>query len=128
MTLSELVSLEHMGWNILFRFAIAVLMTAIGYAFYRFLPAGTDENANADMASLYNHIDRYAADLGCAFVLIHHSSKGNQSGKSVTDVGAGAGSHADAGGHPAAAMASVTRMLRAMPLLRRKHLTTEGGR
>ena len=26
-----------MGWNILFRFAIAVLMTAIGYAFYRFL-------------------------------------------------------------------------------------------
>lgn len=65
-------------------------------AFYRFLPAGTDENANADMASLYNHIDRYAADLGCAFVLIHHSSKGNQSGKSVTDVGAGAGSQSRA--------------------------------
>ncbi len=65
-------------------------------AFYRFLPAGMDENANADMASLYNYIDRYAADLGCAFVLIHHSSKGNQSGKSVTDVGAGAGSQSRA--------------------------------
>ncbi len=65
-------------------------------AFYRFLPAGMDENANADMASLYNHIDRYAADLRCAFVLIHHSSKGNQSGKSVTDVGAGAGSQSRA--------------------------------
>ncbi|QOJ00577.1 MAG: AAA family ATPase [Phycisphaeraceae bacterium] len=65
-------------------------------AFYRFLPAGMDENANADMASLYNHIDRYAADLACAFVLIHHSSKGNQSGKSVTDVGAGAGSQSRA--------------------------------
>lgn len=65
-------------------------------AFYRFLPAGMDENANADMASLYNHIDRYAADLGCAFVLIHHSSKGNQSGKAVTDVGAGAGSQSRA--------------------------------
>lgn len=65
-------------------------------AFYRFLPAGMDENANADMASLYNHIDRYAADLGCAFVLVHHSSKGNQSGKSVTDVGAGAGSQSRA--------------------------------
>lgn len=65
-------------------------------AFYRFLPSGMDENANADMASLYNHIDRYAADLGCAFVLIHHSSKGNQSGKSVTDVGAGAGSQSRA--------------------------------
>jgi hypothetical protein len=65
-------------------------------AFYRFLPAGMDENANADMASLYNHLDRYAADLGCAFALIHHSSKGNQSGKSVTDVGAGAGSQSRA--------------------------------
>lgn len=65
-------------------------------AFYRFLPSGMDENANADMASLYNHIDRYAADLGCAFVLIHHSSKGNQSGKSITDVGAGAGSQSRA--------------------------------
>lgn len=65
-------------------------------AFYRFLPAGMDENANADMASLYNHIDRYAADLGCAFVLIHHSSKGSQSGKAVTDVGAGAGSQSRA--------------------------------
>lgn len=65
-------------------------------AFYRFLPSGMDENANADMASLYNHIDRYAADLRCAFVLIHHSSKGNQSGKSVTDVGAGAGSQSRA--------------------------------
>lgn len=37
MTLSELVTLEHMAWNILFRFSIAVLMTAIAYAFYRFL-------------------------------------------------------------------------------------------
>ncbi len=34
--------------------------------------------------------------LGCCFVLVHHASKGNQSGKSVTDVGAGAGSQARA--------------------------------
>ena len=27
--------------------------------------------------------------LGCSFVLIHHSTKGNQSGKTITDVGAG---------------------------------------
>ncbi|MBA4173918.1 MAG: hypothetical protein C0511_15005, partial [Hyphomicrobium sp.] len=65
-------------------------------AFYRFMPAGMDENANADMASLYNHIDRYADRLGCCFVLIHHSTKGNQSGKSVTDVGAGAGAQSRA--------------------------------
>ncbi len=65
-------------------------------AFYRTLPSGTDENDNGAIAGLYNLIDRYASYLGCAFVLIHHASKGNQSGKSVTDVGAGAGSQSRA--------------------------------
>ncbi len=65
-------------------------------AFYRTLPTGIDENDNGAIAGLYNLIDRYAAQLGCAFVLIHHSSKGNQAGKSVTDVGAGAGSQSRA--------------------------------
>jgi RecA-family ATPase len=41
-------------------------------------------------------IDQYADQLGCSFVLVHHASKGNQSGKSVTDVGAGAGSQSRA--------------------------------
>ncbi|QDT05334.1 Regulatory protein RepA [Rubripirellula lacrimiformis] len=65
-------------------------------AFYRMLPAESDENDNAAMASVYNTIDRYAEMLGSAFVLIHHTSKGNQSFKSITDVGAGAGSQARA--------------------------------
>lgn len=65
-------------------------------AFYRTLPRNTDENDNGAVAGLYNLIDRYAAHLGCAFVLIHHSSKGNQAGKAVTDVGAGAGSQSRA--------------------------------
>src|SRR6056297_3649409 len=65
-------------------------------AFYRFLPAKTDENDNAAMAAIYNLIDSVASKLGCCFVLVHHSSKGNQSGKSVTDVGAGAGSRSRA--------------------------------
>ena len=65
-------------------------------AFYRALPAETDENDNAAMAGVYNTIDRYAEMLGSAFVLIHHTSKGNQSFKSVTDVGAGAGSQSRA--------------------------------
>ncbi len=34
--------------------------------------------------------------LNCSFVLVHHASKGNQSVKSVTDVGAGAGSQSRA--------------------------------
>lgn len=61
-------------------------------AFYRFLPPGTDENDNGAMATLYNLLDRVAGKLGCAIVCIHHASKGSQSGKAVTDVGAGAGS------------------------------------
>ncbi len=65
-------------------------------AFYRFMPKDSDENSNATMAQVYNVIDAYAAKLQCAFVLIHHSTKGNQSGKSVTDVGAGAGAQSRA--------------------------------
>ncbi len=65
-------------------------------AFYRFMPIGGDENDNGTMASIYNHIDAFANHLGCCFVLIHHSTKGNQSGKSVTDVGAGAGAQSRA--------------------------------
>ena len=61
-------------------------------AFYRFLPAGTSENDNGAMAKIYNMIDGWAHLLDCCFVLIHHTSKGNQSEKEITDVGAGAGS------------------------------------
>lgn len=65
-------------------------------AMYRFMPREMDENDNGTMANVYNAIDRYADLLGCCFVLIHHTSKGNQSGKSITDVGAGAGSQSRA--------------------------------
>jgi hypothetical protein len=73
------------------RFRIIVLD-----AFYRFMPPETNENDNATMAMLYNHLDRHARDLGCCFVLIHHATKGSQSAKSITDVGAGAGSQSRA--------------------------------
>ena len=65
-------------------------------AFYRAMPKGTDENDNGAIAAVYNLIDRFAQEIGCAFCLIHHTSKGNQSLKSVTDVGAGAGSQSRA--------------------------------
>jgi hypothetical protein len=65
-------------------------------AMYRFMPKEMDENDNGTMANIYNAIDRYADKLGCCFVIIHHTSKGNQSGKSVTDVGAGAGAQSRA--------------------------------
>ncbi|MCW5776506.1 MAG: AAA family ATPase [Phycisphaeraceae bacterium] len=65
-------------------------------AFYRFLPPDTDENDNGSMARLYNDLDAAAAALGCSFVPIHHTTKGGQAGKSVTDVGAGAGAQSRA--------------------------------
>ncbi len=65
-------------------------------AMYRFMPAGTDENDNGAMAGIYNRLDAYAERLGCCFIVIHHTTKGNQSAKSVTDVGAGAGSQSRA--------------------------------
>ena len=65
-------------------------------AWYRFWPPKTDENDNAIMAGLYNILDNIAGRLGCCFVLVHHASKGNQSGKGVTDVGAGAGAQSRA--------------------------------
>ena len=58
---------------------------------YRMLPAGIDENDNAAMSQVYNAIDRYADMLQASFVLVHHSSKGSQASKSITDVGSGAG-------------------------------------
>jgi hypothetical protein len=61
-------------------------------AFYRVLPTGMSENDNAAMADIYNHLDAIAGELDCSVVLNHHSSKGDQSSKSVTDVGSGAGS------------------------------------
>lgn len=63
---------------------------------YRFQLSGTSENSNTDEARFYNTIDRYAARAEAAVVLVHHSTKGNQSSKEITDVGAGAGSQSRA--------------------------------
>lgn len=78
------------------RLAIGFFKVIVMDAFYRFLPKDTDENSNGNLTDIYNLIDQYADQLGCSFVLVHHASKGNQSGKSVTDVGAGAGSQSRA--------------------------------
>lgn len=65
-------------------------------ALYRATPEGFSENDNAQTAALFNRIDHYAMRLGCVFGVVHHSTKGSQSGKSVTDVGSGAGSQSRA--------------------------------
>ena len=60
-------------------------------ALYRVLPKSASENSNSDMTQVYNKLDSIARKNECAVVCIHHSSKGNQGDKGVTDVGAGAG-------------------------------------
>lgn len=65
-------------------------------AFYRMLPPEASENDNSAIAAAYNQIDAYAQHTQAAWVVVHHSTKGNQSGKAVTDVGAGAGSQSRA--------------------------------
>ena len=65
-------------------------------ALYRTLPSGISENDNAQMTQIYNHLDRFAAELDCAVIVIHHSSKGDQANKDVTDMGSGAGAIARA--------------------------------
>ena len=64
---------------------------AIVDALYRTLPQGTSENDNAAMMAIYNRLDHYAAKWDAAIAVVHHSSKGAQGDKSVTDVGSGAG-------------------------------------
>ena len=78
------------------RFKVAGYSVIIIDAFYRALPKDTDENDNGSIAGIYNMIDTFAKQIGCSFILIHHTSKGNQSQKSVTDVGSGAGSQSRA--------------------------------
>lgn len=65
-------------------------------ALYRTLPQGTSENDNAQMMQIYNHLDTFAAKLDCAVIVVHHSSKGDQANKDVTDMGSGAGAIARA--------------------------------
>ena len=68
----------------------------IADAWYRFIPSGMNENANADVMSLYNMLDSYAAQTEAAWIVVHHASKGAQGEKAVTDVGAGAGAQSRA--------------------------------
>jgi len=65
-------------------------------AWYRFIPSGMNENSNADVQALYNLLDEYADMTAAAWIVVHHSSKGLQGEKSVTDTGAGAGAQSRA--------------------------------
>ena len=65
-------------------------------ALYRALPMEVDENSNGQITQVYNQLDTFAQKSGAAVILVHHTSKGNQSGKGITDVGSGAGAQSRA--------------------------------
>jgi hypothetical protein len=60
------------------------------------LPEHLNENDNGNMMGLYGMVHSLAERAGAAIVLIHHSSKGDQSTKRRTDVGSGAGAQSRA--------------------------------
>lgn len=64
-------------------------------AHYRMSP-NMSENDNAETMRTYSLLDRYAGETGAAWLPVHHASRGDQSDKAVTDVGAGAGSQSRA--------------------------------
>lgn len=60
-------------------------------ALYKAIPRGVDENSNSDMTQVYNLVNAIAEKHDCAVAVVHHTSKGTQAHKSVSDMGSGAG-------------------------------------
>lgn len=101
-------------------------------SFYRLLPEGMDENSNAMMASLYNQLDACASESGAAIINVHHTTKGDQSLRANTDVGAGAGaqsraadSHIVARSHAEAGVVVLDGNVRSWPQVQRFALRFE---
>lgn len=65
-------------------------------ALYRFLPHDMEENSNETITHIYNLLDQIARNSVASVAIVHHASKGNQSEKSITDVGSGAGAQSRA--------------------------------
>ena len=90
----EKVGIEDIQFQ-LSRFQPGELTLVVLDAKYRFF-IGIDENSNSAQTEFHNAIDRLAKQLNCTIALVHHATKGNQSGKSVTDIGSGGGAQSRA--------------------------------
>jgi len=60
-------------------------------SFYKLFGEKQDENSNACVGRMLSDLQAVASRLSIAIVVVHHTSKGSQGGKAVTDTGAGAG-------------------------------------
>ncbi len=69
---------------------------ALADAWYRIYPPNVSENDNAAVMTMYNELDAIAAKLRCGWINVHHSSKGSQGEKRISDVGSGAGAQSRA--------------------------------
>lgn len=63
---------------------------------YKLLPKDGDENNNVAMSHVFNSLLQVAEILQAGLGIVHHLSKGDQSQKSVTDLGSGAGAQSRA--------------------------------
>ncbi|GAF99083.1 unnamed protein product, partial [marine sediment metagenome] len=64
---------------------------------YKAMPKGLSENDNADVTRVYNLLNQYAAVVETAgIIIVHHTSKGGQAEKEITDIGSGAGAQSRA--------------------------------
>lgn len=63
---------------------------------YRFVSSDSDERDNSAETRFYNQVDQLASITDAAILLVHHTSKGLQSEKRLTDVGSGAGAQSRA--------------------------------
>ena len=61
-------------------------------ALYKIIPEGRSENDNEAMGKLMNVLQNIADETGVPIVIVHHTTKGDQSNKSTLDLAAGAGS------------------------------------
>lgn len=102
-------------------------------AWYRFLPEAVDENSNSGVTRLYSHLQQLAKRFRSAIVIVHHTSKGPQKDRAITDRGAGAGSQSRSADthltflpHTEAGVFTIEAVVRSMPnpspfAVRREH-------
>jgi hypothetical protein len=63
---------------------------------YKLTPDGADENSAADVGRVMARLDEIATATGAAVLAVHHSPKGDTSGRTTLDFGAGSGAFARA--------------------------------
>ena len=88
------VSIQDLIRDIPKKYAPGSLNLIVIDAKYRLFGDGLQENSNDDQTKFGNLIDQFAGVMNCPIVMVHHSTKGDQGGKSVTDIGSGGGSQA----------------------------------